>query len=238
MLARPRRRTRRPAWGGAEHRHDARATPPRRARRIDRRSGRLALGPCPCFRLSPGGDVPRGRRRADRRRGAPQSRLHLPSLSPCPAAPPPSPPRARPGPRPPPGAQRGVGLSTATTRETLHRAALDGSMVDLCDWGAAHANEFVYNRAGTIHALGAGRSVVEVQQNVDCTYRLDDYGRPRELHLDAGLAVSETAPRPDARDRRVDPAENRLLVDGPHFHLLHLTGPEAEGWLPARKRVG
>src|SRR3546814_7073749 len=59
-----------------------------------------------------------------------------------------------------------------------------------------------------------------------------DYGRPRELHLDAGLAVSETAPRPDARDRRVDPAENRLLVDGPHFHLLHLTGPVAEGWLP------
>src|SRR3546814_21000204 len=61
-----------------------------------------------------------------------------------------------------------------------------------------------------------------------------DYGRPRELHLDAGLAVSETAPRPDARDRRVDPAENRLLVDGPHFHLLPLTGPEAEGWLPPR----
>src|SRR3546814_1149909 len=64
-----------------------------------------------------------------------------------------------------PGAQLGVGLNTATTRETLHRAALDGSIVDLVDWRAAHANDFVYNQAGTIHAIGAGLTVVRSEEH-------------------------------------------------------------------------
>ena len=71
-----------------------------------------------------------------------------------------------------------------------------------------------------------------MQQNVDCTYRLYDYGRPRELHLDAGLAVSETAPRPDARDGTVAASDNRMLVDGPHFRLFHLSGADAAALLP------
>lgn len=131
-----------------------------------------------------------------------------------------------------PGAELGVGLTGPTTREALHDAALDGSIVDMVDWRAAAADDFVYNQSGTIHAIGAGLTVVEVQQNVDCTYRLYDYGRPRELHLDAGLAVSELAPRPDPRDGRVSATENRLLVDGPHFRLLHLSGAEAAAHLP------
>lgn len=131
-----------------------------------------------------------------------------------------------------PDAELGVGLKAATTREALHDAALDGSIVNMIDWRPARADDFVYNRAGTIHAIGAGLTVVEVQQNVDCTYRLYDYGRPRELHLDAGLAVSATAPRPDDRDRRVDPSKNRMLVDGPHFHLWHLAGSDASAHLP------
>ncbi|KGB53687.1 class I mannose-6-phosphate isomerase [Sphingopyxis sp. SE2] len=131
-----------------------------------------------------------------------------------------------------PDAELGVGLVAPTTRELLHDAALDGSIVDMIDWRAAKPDDFVYNRAGTIHAIGAGLTVVEVQQNVDCTYRLYDYGRPRKLHLDAGLAVSETAPRPDHRDGRVAATANRLLVDGPHFRLLHLSGPEAATFLP------
>lgn len=134
-----------------------------------------------------------------------------------------------------PGAELGVGLVAQTTREALRDAALDGSIVDMIDWRRAKADDFVFNQAGTIHAIGAGLTVVEVQQNVDCTYRLYDYGRPRELHLDAGLAVSETAPRPDPRDGRVLADDNRLLVDGPHFRLLHLSGPDAVGLLPQHR---
>lgn len=123
------------------------------------------------------------------------------------------------------GAELGVGLNTETTREALHAAALDGSIVDMIDWRPSKTGDFVYNRAGTIHAIGPGLTVVEVQQNVDCTYRLYDYGRPRELHLDAGLKVSHPGPVHDPRDTVVDPGANRILVSGPHFRLAQLAGP-------------
>lgn len=124
-----------------------------------------------------------------------------------------------------PEAELGVGLTHETTREALRAAALDGSIVDMIDWRRSKANDFVYNRAGTIHAIGGGLTVVEVQQNVDCTYRLYDYGRPRELHLDEGLKVSTPGPVRDPRDTIVNPAENRMLVSGQHFYLAQLAAP-------------
>lgn len=132
-----------------------------------------------------------------------------------------------------PGAELGIGLDRQSSRAELHAAALDGSIVDMVDWRPSQTDHFVYNRAGTIHAIGGGLTVVEVQQNVDCTYRLYDYGRPRDLHLDAGIAVAETRPRPDPRDGRVAASQSRLLVDGPHFHLLHLAGPDVTADLPS-----
>jgi mannose-6-phosphate isomerase len=123
------------------------------------------------------------------------------------------------------GAELGVGLAVDTDRSALRTAALDGSIVDLIDWRTAKTNDFVYNSAGTIHAIGAGLTIVEVQQNIDRTYRLYDYGRPRELHLDAGLAVARVSPAADPRDCRVEPTTNAKLVSGPYFHVLHLAGP-------------
>lgn len=122
-------------------------------------------------------------------------------------------------------AELGVGLDRDTTRAALHEAALDGSIVDLVDWRPSKVGDFVYNPAGTIHAIGGGLTIVEVQQNVDCTYRLYDYDRPRELHLDAGLAVATPGPVHDPRDTVVDPAANRMLVDGPYFRLAQLAAP-------------
>ncbi|WP_439567614.1 class I mannose-6-phosphate isomerase [Sphingopyxis sp.] len=124
-----------------------------------------------------------------------------------------------------PGAELGVGLNRPSSHAELHSAALDGSIVDLIDWRPSKTDDFVYNQAGTIHAIGPGLTVVEVQQNVDCTYRLYDYGRPRELHLDEGLKVSNPGPVHDPRDTVVDPQANRMLVSGPHFHLAQLAGP-------------
>lgn len=122
-------------------------------------------------------------------------------------------------------AELGAGLAVDTDRSALRAAALDGSIVDLIDWRTARTNDFVYNPAGTIHAIGGGLTIVEVQQNIDRTYRLYDYGRPRELHLDAGLAVARVSAADDPRDRHVDPTTNTKLVSGPYFHVLHLTGP-------------
>ena len=56
------------------------------------------------------------------------------------------------------------------------------------------AGDFVFVPSGTIHAIGAGISLLEFQQNSDVTYRLYDYGRPRELHLDDGVAVARPEP--------------------------------------------
>ena len=75
--------------------------------------------------------------------------------------------------------------------------------------------------AGTIHAIGRGISLLEFQQNCDVTYRLYDYGRPRELHLDDALAVADHGPYPDGLRRRVSPDEDAVLVDGPQFRLVH-----------------
>lgn len=124
-----------------------------------------------------------------------------------------------------PGAELGVGLNAETTREALREAALDGSIDDMIDWRPSQENDFVYNPAGTIHAIGGGLTVVEVQQNVDCTYRLYDYGRPRELHLEEAVKISHPGPVHDPRDTVVDPHANLMLVNGPHFHLAQLAAP-------------
>lgn len=63
-----------------------------------------------------------------------------------------------------PDAELGVRPRVETTAETLRTAALDGSIIDRIDWRTARPDDFVYNRAGTLHAIGAGLIVVEVQQ--------------------------------------------------------------------------
>jgi mannose-6-phosphate isomerase len=87
-----------------------------------------------------------------------------------------------------------LGLREATTREALAAGALDGTIVDMVDWKPVKAGDVIYSAAGAVHAIGAGITLIEVQQNVDLTYRLYDYGRPRELHLKAGIAVSDPVP--------------------------------------------
>ena len=80
-----------------------------------------------------------------------------------------------------------------STPQTLDREARDGSLEQSMDWKPVKAGDFFYIPAGTVHAIGPGLTLVEVQQNNDVTYRLYDYGRPRELHLEDGVAVSRAA---------------------------------------------
>ena len=93
-----------------------------------------------------------------------------------------------------PGAVIGLGLTHLVSRPALREAAQDGSIAHLLDWRPVAAGESFYSPAGTIHAIGGGLSLVEIQQNLDLTYRLYDYGRPRELHLDEGIAVADPGP--------------------------------------------
>lgn len=128
-----------------------------------------------------------------------------------------------------PGARLGIGFNRDVAPEDLRAAALDGSIEQLLEWYPAAPGDFFHIPAGTVHAIGAGLGLIEVQQNCDITYRLYDYGRPRELHLDAGLAVAQGIPHDPALRRRLPPAGTVALVDGPHFRLDRIDGkPTAE----------
>jgi len=93
-----------------------------------------------------------------------------------------------------PDARIGLGLTREVSREALRAAALDGSIETLLDWRRVAPGDLLYSPAGTIHAIGGGISLIEIQQNLDLTYRLYDYGRPRALHLEDGIAVAEPGP--------------------------------------------
>ena len=126
-----------------------------------------------------------------------------------------------------PGARLGIGTLEPLSPERLRAASLSGEIEQLMDWKTVAPGDYFYIPAGTVHAIGAGISLVEVQQNADITYRLYDYGRPRELHLDDGVAVSRAVPYADPRSGRLSPdAAVQQLVDGPHFRLWQARGQE------------
>lgn len=91
-------------------------------------------------------------------------------------------------------ARLGLGLKTACSKDALRAAALSGEIEHMLDWKATKAGDIWFVPPGTIHAIGGGLQLVEVQQNADITYRLYDYGRPRELHLDAAMQVAHAEP--------------------------------------------
>jgi len=93
-----------------------------------------------------------------------------------------------------PGAVIGIGLRKTVTPAQLAKAARDGSIEQLIDWRPVAAGDFFYSPGGTIHAIGGGLSLIEIQQNLDLTYRFYDYGRPRPLHVDEAVAVATPGP--------------------------------------------
>lgn len=118
-----------------------------------------------------------------------------------------------------PGATIAIGMRDVVDDATLRAAALDGSIEQLVDWRPVKAGDFIYSASGTIHAIGPGLTLIEVQQNSETTYRLYDYGRPRELHLDDGIAVANARPfvPPPSPGRVAD--DRTILVEGPKFVL-------------------
>lgn len=127
-----------------------------------------------------------------------------------------------------PGARIGVGFCEEIGAEAIRAAALDGSIEALLGWHEVAPGDFFYLPAGTVHAIGAGVSLIEVQQNSDVTYRLYDYGRHRDLHLDEGLAVARGSPHAHGLYRRLPGHGHAILSVGPPFRLDRIDGsPDA-----------
>lgn len=88
-----------------------------------------------------------------------------------------------------PSATVACGLKSGVTLEDVRVAISDGTLEDKLEMVPVAVGDMVFVDAGTVHAIGPGVTLLEVQQTCDVTYRLFDYGRPRDLHLEEGLAV-------------------------------------------------
>jgi len=128
-------------------------------------------------------------------------------------------------------ARLAIGFEREVSRAQIAAAARDGTIESLLHWHRARPGDLFYLPAGTVHAIGPGLALVEVQQTSDTTFRLYDYGRPRELHLDRALAVANGAPY--AAEHRRSIADGPVLVDGPYFRLDRIEGAPDEATLAA-----
>jgi len=87
------------------------------------------------------------------------------------------------------GSQIGLGLKSGVTAQQLEKAIHEKRAEELLNWINVYQGDMIYVAGGTVHTLGPGSVIVETQQQSDTTYRLYDYGRPRELHLKDGMAA-------------------------------------------------
>jgi len=121
-----------------------------------------------------------------------------------------------------PGARLGIGVRVPLSKARLREAALSGEIETLIEWHVAEPGMLFHIPPGTIHAIGADISLIEIQQNSDVTYRLYDYGRPRELHLSEGVDVADASPYPRSRRISVDPSRTAILLEAEHFTLAQI----------------
>lgn len=128
------------------------------------------------------------------------------------------------------GAMVALGLKRPLDRRQLAEAVRDGSIVDEVAWHAVAADDVIYVPAGTIHAIGAGLVLAELQQRSDVTYRLFDHGRDRALHPEDAVAASILSmPEPQVRANRMS-NERTLLLANRYFVLERLELPPASAW--------
>jgi mannose-6-phosphate isomerase len=106
-----------------------------------------------------------------------------------------------------PRAEVALGFIRELTAAELREASVSGEVERLLRWFPVTAGDTIFVPAGTVHAIGADLALCEIQQYSDVTYRLYDYGRPRELHLDAALPISHLGAHPSP----VRPAGEHLV---------------------------
>jgi len=111
------------------------------------------------------------------------------------------------------GAEIAIGFREAISRERLLESTRTGEIETLLRWIPVKAGETYFTPAHTVHAIGAGVVLCEIQQNSDVTYRLWDYGRPRELHVRKAAAIADLSVAPGAvAPVRVDEHRERVVA--------------------------
>jgi len=116
-----------------------------------------------------------------------------------------------------PQAKIALGLSRHLTSQEFRQAVDDGSIFNLVVWRAVIAGDVIFVPAGTIHAIGAGVAIAEIQQRSDTTFRLFDYGRQRELHVENAVTMAIAGPAESQVQPKRLTNERTILVSNPHF---------------------
>jgi mannose-6-phosphate isomerase len=120
-----------------------------------------------------------------------------------------------------------VGFREPVSADRLRKSMETGSIMDDLAWHRAKPGDTFFTPAGTVHAIGAGLALCEIQQNSDVTYRMFDYGRPRELHLDRAVDVADFGTHPGANQPQPVGPGHDLLVRSKYFvtERLNLSKP-------------
>ena len=127
-----------------------------------------------------------------------------------------------------PDAKIAAGFREPLSRKRLEDAARSGEIEDLLEWYPARAGDTFFIPAGTVHAIGPGLAICEIQQHSDVTYRLYDYGRPRELHIERALDVCARIPHPARAE-----SQGNVLVSSPYFTTSRLIAQSTTRLPPA-----
>jgi mannose-6-phosphate isomerase len=116
------------------------------------------------------------------------------------------------------GAQVAAGLKAGVTVDTVKAGIEGGTLEESLKMLPVHAGDMIYVDAGTVHAIWPGSVLLETQQNCDLTYRMYDYGRGRELHIEKSLE----AMRLKTKAGKVMPRvlkDRTVLVEGEYFSV-------------------
>jgi mannose-6-phosphate isomerase len=129
-----------------------------------------------------------------------------------------------------PDSKIALGLKERLTSQQLHEAIDNGSIPDLVRWQSVSSGDTIFVPPGTIHAIGAGVVIAEIQQRSDATFRLFDFGRQRELHKERAIAVAIAGPSgvPVTPSRLTD--QRTLLTANEHFVFERIDLPPNTAW--------
>jgi mannose-6-phosphate isomerase len=129
-----------------------------------------------------------------------------------------------------PNAAVAVGLKCRITPQELRASIRDGSIADLVQWTPVSKGDTIFVPAGTIHAIGSGIVLAEIQQHSDATFRMFDYGRQRELNEDHAVAASDAGPVQTQSSSRCLTNNRTLLIASQHIVLERINLPAASSW--------
>jgi mannose-6-phosphate isomerase len=117
-----------------------------------------------------------------------------------------------------PGAEVAVGVKPGTTLAEIQEGISAGTLESRLNMVTVAAGDLIYVDAGTVHSIWPGSILLEAQQYADVTYRMYDYGRPRELHIEKSLEATKLTTRA-GKVAPLELADRTLMIDVEYFRI-------------------